>query len=122
MWMYKNSDGSNKINIKFGLNMLKRIGEDGETAKMTIIKASEVFALGRALYEACVRKIGYVSVKSGVVAHTSNNNNVVDAGVLNALFDLVEDMCRPDPFERCTLEEARARLVNLMPVFRKAFV
>jgi serine/threonine protein kinase len=122
MWMYKNSDGSNKINIKFGLNMLKRIGEDGEAAKITIIKASEVFALGRALYEACVRKIGYVSIKSGVVAHTSNSNNVVDVDVLNALFDLVEMMCKPDPFERCTLEEARDRFVNLMPVFRKAFV
>jgi len=122
MWMYKNSDGSNKLNIKFGLNMLKRIGEEGEEAKKTIIKASEVFALGRALYEVCVRKIGYVSVKSGVFAHTTNNKNAVDADVLNALFDLVEIMCKPDPFERCSLEEGRAGLMKLLPLLRKAFV
>ena len=122
MWMYKNSDGSNKINIRFGLNMMKRIGEEGEVAKETIIKASEVFAVGRALYEACVRKIGYVSLKSGLVAHTTDSKNVVDADTLNALFDLVEMMCKPDPFERCTLEEGRAGLVKLLPVLRKAFV
>ena len=122
MWMYKNADGSNKINIKFGLNLMKHIGEGGLAAKETIIKASEVFAVGRALYEACVRKIGYVSVKGGLVAHTAYNKKEVDPDLLNALFDLIEEMCKPDPFERCTLEAARAGLVNLLPVLRKAFV
>ena len=120
-WMYKNADGSNKINIKFGLNMMKRLlDDDGMGAKMTIIKASEVYAVGRALYEACVRKIGYVSLKSGVVAHTSNSKNVVDADVLNSLIDLVEIMCRPDPFERCTMEVARERLVKFTQDFKKS--
>jgi len=122
MWMYKNSDGSNKINIKFGLNMMKRLlDDDGVAAKEKIIKASEVFAVGRALYEACVRKIGYVSVKGGLVARTADNTKTIDADLLNALFDLVEEMCKPDPFERCTLEAGRAGLVNLLPLLRAEF-
>jgi serine/threonine protein kinase len=120
-WIYKNADGSSKINIKFALNLIKHINEGGNEAKETIIKASEVFAVGRALYEACVRKIGYVSVKGGVVARTANNTKTIDADVLNALFDLVEEMCKPDPFERCTIEAGRAGLVNLLPLLRAEF-
>jgi len=121
-WILKNDDGSSKINLKLGLKIMKQIREGGDEAKKHILRQSEVYALGRSLYEAYYFCTSYVSNDKGTCSKTDSTYPDIDKKATLALYDLVGKMCDVNPFERLKLEDAKRGLAELIPVFAKVFV
>lgn len=119
-WFFDDVKQRPILSIKYGLDLMKKIREGGETAKETMIKGSDVYAVGRALYESYILHTGYISTAKGECEKLPEAAQMPDMPkeATLALHALVHKMCNPDPFARATLEEARAEFLLVLKTLK----
>ncbi len=113
-WIYRNPDGTSKLSRDF-IETLRIKIHSSRDSKLQIIKASEVYALGLALYEAWYTKTSYISLTGKDVIKSNTTYRDIPDEISQRIFDLVADMSNADPFLRLSLDDAKVRLTRIIP-------
>jgi len=137
-WLYENPDGTSKLTRAFVQSLNLKIHRTKQN-KEAIIKASEVYALGRCLFEAWYAKTSYIVLKlpvaslasassasasslkldglltGGMIIKLRSSDRDIPPEISELVFSLVAEMCHVDPFKRLSLDDAKVRLTRLIP-------
>jgi len=137
-WLYENPDGTSKLTRDFVQSLNLKIHRTKQN-KEAIIKASEVYALGRCLFEAWHAKTSYIVLKlpvaslasassasasslkldglltGGMIIKLRSSDRDIPPEISELVFSLVAEMCHVDPFKRLSLDDAKVRLTRLIP-------
>jgi serine/threonine protein kinase len=113
-WIYKNPDGTSKLSRDF-IETLRIKIHSSRDSKLQIIQASEVYALGLALYEAWYTKTSYISLTGKDVIKSNTTYRDIPDEISQLIFDLVADMSNADPFLRLSLDDTKVRLTRIIP-------
>jgi serine/threonine protein kinase len=119
-WVYKNPDGTSKLTNRDFIETLRRKIHRHPDKKLQIIKASEVYALGLALYQALYLNTSYVLSDDKNVVKSDTRYRDIPDDVLTLIFSLVELMCNADPFSRLSLNDAKMSFEIIIPILKAA--
>ena len=117
-WLYKNPDGTSKLTKEFVEDLKAKI-QSSDKNKVDVIIASEVYALGRVLYEAWYFTTSYTYTIGGKVVKTHEDYPVIPEWISYTIFSLVANMCNFYPFSRTSMTDAREILLGIVSFLKK---
>lgn len=115
MWFY-HENGEKIISIKWVLIMFKKLLTQNP---QTVVLQCDTFALGRSIYEIYNMATGHISTGHDSILGADANQVSLAKHFTLPLFNLVKEMCLPDPFLRIDLALARDNFAKLLPILRK---
>ena len=137
-WLYENPDGTSKLTRDFVQSLNSKI-HSSRNNKLHIIKASEVYALGRCLFEIWYTSTSYIVSKlpvttlatassasasslkldglltGGTIIKSRSTDKDIPPEISELVLSLAAEMCHVDPFKRLSLDDAKVRLTRLIP-------
>ena len=117
-WLYNNSDGSSKLTEDYVKELKAKIQSSRKNMAQVII-ASEVYALGRALYEAWYLSTSYIYTIGGKVVKTEESYPDIPDWISYLVFSLVTDMCHYHPFSRISINDSREILIGIVTFLKQ---
>lgn len=114
-WFYY-ENGKKIISIKWVLSMFKKLLTQNP---QTVVLQCDTFSLGRTIYELYNMATGHISTGHDSILGVAPNHVTLVKHFTLPLFNLVREMCLPDPFLRIDLVLAREKFAELLPILRK---